>query len=1353
VFRILTENFEEEVDMLNQSIASDNAAGGTSNARWAAQRGTRITSDGTLRRLFFVGIALIAFCSVRAFAQMDEGAIIGTVTDTTGAVIPNAQVTLTNTGTGLVLKAKTNASGDYFFAPIKTGTYTVSVSAPNFETAEQTNVVVHVTDRLSIPFKLVPGKVSETVTVNSIAPLMQTQTAETAVDINSQFLNDAPLANRNWVFIAQEAPGVTPFVGRGSGNGDFSSNGQHAEQNNYELDGVDDNTVNSDYINGSEYNLAPPPDAIAEFKLETSDYSAEIGRGHAAVMNVTTKSGTNQFHGDVWEYNRNTIFDALNWNSAKGTKVAPFHLNQFGATLGGPIIKNHLFFFGDIQESRYAFAATPSTYSVPTPRERQGDFSELLNPTWTGGSCPTVLYQPNSNTGTYKCSSNNSGGNATAPTGTIQKSGSSQYTYDGIAFAPGQNVFSPGQLDPVAQKILQMYPCPNYAAAGQPNYGKPNGGWSTGNCNSTSDTDMGPTSSNYQTDLAQWSDPIQWDGRLDWNISSRDLATFRIDYQHIINTLTSPLGPVLDGYGGYQGHNESYLSENYMISETHTFSPTLINVFTFGFNYGTDSNLQYNYNTNIAATLGMNGVPVNTGLQEGGLPSVSDGFQTFGTHGNDPAHEGQNVYQILDNVTKVIGNHSLKFGFEANPQRWYSTNASQPLGSYSYSGSFTSVTGLGGPSGNAGADFIAQGYTPSGTLTGTNNMNSASISTFTYTHFVQQYFAGYFQDDWRTTAKLTLNLGVRYEYFTPKREQNGQLANFVWLTGSVTPNGAVGSSELVFPQRDMGQTLDPNLLALLNADHVQVAYTSNPYLSDFPKANWSPRFGAAYQIDNKTVARLGAGVFMGGFEPGGGAANVLNPPFIMNASVPSLPTCTQGNYCESQYAFNNTLEGGLGGFLAAGGIEHYATFPSVSEEDPVMHMPYTIQYNLSVQRAFWQGTTATVSYVGNLGRHLVTGINNPDMPLAVTIGGQQLNGLTPAPHLSGQFWMSWAGASSYNAMQAVVQKHYGNGLSLLGSYTWGHAFDNTTDLLGGDIGSYKQAALIPIKYEWGPSGYDIRERATVDVDYDLPFGVGRPYLSHPGILDEIVGGWRTDMQWWGQTGQPFTVGISRISGWQNANGGLANSAIKVADPYSNHLQPPANYATPITASGLTTGAPSDTAANVCAAKTRTRLRWYNPCAFADPLGVINTSNATAVADLAPYATGYFSYYSPAVGADNALADGAYNTSGGTSSLGTAAPYVTGYAAAAPFFGSPKNSVSGPGNWRLNASLFKDFRTFHEQYLEFRVDAFNVLNHPSFGNPGGNTNIGANSVALTGPGSNQTNTIDARFLQFSAKYDF
>lgn len=1320
---------------------------------------TQIRGTSRFRRLLsiagFLAVLLMTATAHRAFAQADQGAIIGTVLDSTGAAIPGAQVTLTETETGLVLTAKTNASGNYFFAPIKTGNYSVRAVAPGFEATMENNIVVHVTDRLNIPLKLTPGKVNETVTVSSVAPLLQTQTAETAVDVSSKFLNDAPLANRNWIFIAQEAPGVTPFVGRGAGNGDFSSDGQDEEQNNYMLDGVDNNTVNSDYINGSSYSLAPPPDAIAEFKMETNDYSAEIGRGHGAVINATTKSGTNSFHGDAWEYVRNTALDALVWNQAPGSVPANFHMNQFGATLGGPILHNHLFFFGDFQDSRFVTAASPTIMSVPTARERQGDFSELLTPDLNNSTCPTVLFVPNQNTGAYKCS----GGTVTTPpSGNVQQynaPGSQQITQGGYTFAAGQNVYSPAQLDPVAINLMKQYPCPNYAPAGTANFGKANGGWSTGNCNSSSDTDTGVTYNNYQVNIPATSDPIQWDGKLDWNISALDLATFRYDYQHIINTNGAPLGPIMDGTNGYGGHNQTYLSENAMFSETHTFSPTLINEFRFGFNFGNDANLQYNYNTPESANLGMGGVPFAGDPQNGGLPSVTiSGLQGFGTHGNDPAHEGYDIYEILDNVTKVIGNHSLRFGFEDMPMRFYSTAVPNSRGSYSFNGTYTGVSGQ-GPTGSGLADFAALGTAPGGGYTNTDNMASGGLSTFTVNNYLHKYFAGYIQDDWKVTHKLTVNLGLRYEYFTPQLEMGDQWANYERLTGAMTPNGPVGSAALVMPISQQSHQLAAGLSAILNADHVQVEYTSNRYISNFPKANWSPRLGASYQVDNKTVARIGAGVFFGAIEPGGGASAIQSAPYLMNGSLQTLPSCTEGSYCESQQAFNNTLEGGLGQIAANGGIGNFTSFPQFMEQDPVVHTPYTINYNLSVQRAITPTTTATVGYVGSQGRHLVTGIS-PDMAMAITIGGQQGNGLEPAPHLTGAAWETWEAESTYNALQATVQKHYGNGLSFLASYTWAHALDDQVDLLGGNLGGYKQEQLIPMQYERSNSGYDIRHRLVINADYDLPFGVGRQFVNRPGILDKIVGGWKTDMEWWGQTGEPFTVGISHIGGYGNANGGISNNAYKIANPFSNNLQAPnptSGSSSPLVQSGMTTGTPSNNTANVCAAQTRTRARWFNPCAFADPIGVSTANNATAASLLAPYETGTFSYYSPAVGADSALANGAYNTNGtANANFPNGVPYVTGYAAALPFFGSPKNMVAGPGNWKLNASLFKDFKTFHEQYLEFRADSFNVLNHPSLSGGSGSTNTGS-GAQITGPGSTQTNTIDARFFQISGKYVF
>jgi hypothetical protein len=1314
----------------------------------------------TLKALCLVGLLVTVFKGTPASAQTDQGAIVGVVTDSTGAVIPNADVTLTAVDTGLVLKTKSNGSGNYFFAPIKVGSYTVSASAANFQTTVEQNVVVHVQDRLNIPLELKPGKASETITVTSVAPLMQTQTAETALDIDSQFLNDAPLENRNWVFIAQEAPGSTPYVGRGAGNGDFSSNGEHEEQNNFMLDGVDNNVVDTDYINGSSYNVAPPPDAISEFKLETSDYSAEIGRGHGAVLNATTKSGTNAIHGDLWEYNRNTIFDAQVWNQNPSSPAPAFHLNQFGATLGAPIIKNHLFFFGDVQESRYANGASPAILSVPTARERQGDFSELLTPALVNNTCPQVLFQPNVDTGNYTCS----GGHVTVgPSGSPQQYGSSVTTGAGYTFAAGQNVFNPATLDTVAQTILKEYPCPNNVPSGTTVTGSNSGKWQTGNCNTETSPDYGPVYNNYVYDLPSWSDPIQWDGRLDWNISSKDLAYVVYHYQHVINTFDAPLGPVLDGTGSNQGHNQSYLSESFDLSETHTFSPTLINEFRFGYNYGIYANLQYNAGNNISASLGLGGVPFSEGPLNGGLPAVTiGGIQAFGAHGNDPSLEGMDIYQIIDNVTKVVGNHSLKMGFEFMPIRFHDTAVPSPRGAYTFNGMYTQVTGQSN-TGNGVADFIAQGHAPGGGLTGTDNMQTGSISTFAYQNFEYGYIAGYLQDDWKLSHKLTMNLGLRYEYYAPQEEMSDHWNNMIPETGYMTSNGAVGSSIYLFPASQQSLTLSPNLVALLAAENVQVEYTPNRRLSSYPKANWSPRFGVSYQIDDKTVARLGAGIFMGGFEPGGGVGLTQGTPYVTSATLPTLPSCANGAYCASQQSVNNTLEGGLGGFQAAGGIQNYQSSPGMETRDTTMHMPYTMNFNMSVQRAFWKGTTATVGYVGSLGRHLVTGTSGANMAMAITTGGQQLNGTTRLPGFTGNGWMQWTAISSYDALQATVQKHYGNGLSFVGTYTWAHAFDNETDLLGGDIGGYKQAQLIPIRYEYGQSGYDIRERAVINFDYDLPFGVGREFVNRPGLLDRIVGGWKTDMEWWGQTGQPFTVGISRNgtdqygNGYGNVNGGISNNAIKIGNPFSTSLPVP-SQTNPATASGISNCPNSAEAGHAL----RTRQVWYNNCAFIDPPG-----DTAAAYTLAPAETGAFSYYTPPVGNDPAYYDGIYGPSGiaGSATIGqngkaasgsnppVPAPYISTFAGVVPYFGNRKNDISGPGNWRLNASLFKDFRTIREQYLEFRADAFNVLNHPSWGGVGNTGTNPGSGAQITGPMSQQTNTIDARTFQLSGKYVF
>ena len=331
-----------------------------------------------------------------AFGQVDQGAITGVVTDSTGAVIPGADVSLTASDTGLMLHVKSNQSGNYTFSPVKIGNYTVSVSVKGFQTLTRQNLHVDAQQRLEANLRLTPGEVSQTVTVTSAAPLLQTETSAVGQTIDTKTINDTPLNGRNWVYIAQLTAGsvsASANMGstRGSGTGDFVANGQRAEQNNFILDGVDNNTNLVDFLNGSSYNVRPPPDALSEFSLQTSNFSAEFGHSAGAVMSASIKSGTNQIHGDVWEYIRNTDLDAIPWNALT---TPPYHQNQFGATLGFPIWRNKLFYFGDIEANRIAIS-NPNITTVPTPLMRPGDFSELLNTNLTD-SQPLTLYQPNS---------------------------------------------------------------------------------------------------------------------------------------------------------------------------------------------------------------------------------------------------------------------------------------------------------------------------------------------------------------------------------------------------------------------------------------------------------------------------------------------------------------------------------------------------------------------------------------------------------------------------------------------------------------------------------------------------------------------------------------------------------------------------------------------------------------------------------------------------------------------------------------------------------------------------------------------------------------------------------------------
>jgi hypothetical protein len=1190
------------------------------------RRWTRKNATGAV---FVIAVLAMVLPAKTSFAQADQGAITGVVLDSSGAVIPNAQVTVTNTDTGLTLQTKASTSGVYVVSPLKIGNYKVVATSAGFETVSRERLHLDAQQRLNVVMTLRPGSVSDTVTVTDEIPLLQTQQSTIGQVISTETINNTPLNGRNWVYIAQLTAGVAPPFGntRGSGTGDFVANGQRAEQNNFILDGVDNNTNLVDFLNGSSFVMRPPPDALSEFNLQTSTYSAEFGHSAGAVLSASIKSGTNQVHGSLWEYVRNTSLDAKNWNALT---VPVYHQNQFGATLGFPIWKNKLFYFGDVEANRISYSA-PGTYTTPTSLMRQGNFSELLNPALTGAAQPIQLYQPNSGgTQTLACNGQN-------------------------------NVFCPNQINAVAQNILGMYPGAN--------------------------ANNGKTINNLIQNVPTNNNTFQWDQRLDWNISAKDQVYSRYSYIHQTTLNHLPLGPILDG-SGYGGERDSNLAENFMLSETHIFTPSLTNEFRFGYNWGVFGFIQPNANNNtLAASLGLGGVP-NLGPGQGGLPLglfyASNGVpsvnttccggmvsQQWGSVGTSA--ESQNVYQILDNVSKVLGNHSFKFGVSFQALRFFYRYAPSSLGQYSYNGTYTENVSQPNFTGYALADFLA------------NQMNSAAIANAPNINDAQWYDSAYGQDDWKVTPRLTLNLGLRYDYYQPYKENGGLQANFIANPSSL--GVASGSGVYQLPTKAKNVDLGQLFLNTLAKDNVTVQYVDNERLATSQKINFAPRIGFAYQVHPTTVIHGGFGIFYGGLQSQGNTNLGSNFPFSNSANIPA-PSCVANN-CPSLANEGITLETGLVA-KTNGGLQNFVSNPGFHAIDPNIKTPYTLNYSLSLQQALSSNLVATISYVGNSSRHLSL-YYDPNTIRGLYAPGTNTQQFQPFPDLGGMGTIHFGGVSTYNSLQAKMEKRYSHGLSFLATYTWAHAMDDTSDAggLSAGIGNRNQA-LLPFISEYTNSAYDVRNRVTVNGNYQLPFGKGRAHVNQSRWADLAIGGWSTSLTFAAQSGTPFTVSPNN----SGPAGGSAR-AIRLSDPFGTISTP-------------TCQAPS---------KVRTKDNWYNPCAFGNPI------DGTTIAPVGQ-------------------APGPNQVAGP----------VTDMATVIALLGGKSNQIYGPGYYGLNMSVFKNFTTWHEQYLQFRADGFNVLNHPTLNNPS-TTNNNPNGGEITGPKFFQNNTPDARFFQLSLKYAF
>ena len=1249
----------------------------TRNAILCVLRSTRLALA-----FLFVLVATAGY----ARAQVDEGSIFGTVTDSTGAVVPNASVTVTNTDVGLTLKGTTNSGGEFTFSPVRIGHYSLSVTAPGFSKTTQQNLTVDIAQHLQVPVLLKAGATSDTVEVTTAPPVLQTEESSVGQVVEEKTINDLPLNGRNFTFLAQLAAGVQSSQADTRGNaasGAFSANGLRPAQNNYLLDGIDNNSNAVDFLNGTNYAVLPPLDAISEFKVQTADFSAEFGRSAGAVLNATTKSGTNSLHGAVWEFFRNDKLDASDFFD---TKKSELRQNQFGASIGGRIIRDKLFYFGDYEGLRRVQGSTQAG-AVPTLNEVNSNFTNLsdliTNQSGTqtdflGRVVPLGTVQDPATTRPVTAGSVDSVSGLTATT--------SGYVRDPFGTCPastttftlaacGLNTIPGGRIDPTALKLLALYPKPN----------------STG-------------TQNYKVNPGIYEHRNAFDVRVDANISSKDQLFARFSFVDDPEFIPGIFGGIADG-GGFQQGLQSLKSSQSVVGYTHIFTPTTVNVLHIGLNHLHTTRYGPEGGTNgIPAQYGINGIPQFS--ENGGLPSIGiGGLQTLGSNAFLPSDEISQTLQISDDFTKIYKSHSFKAGIESQQVKFSTLQPGYSRGNFDYNGNYTDIpTKNNGGTGLAQFLILPEATTVANGLSYSGGSDSVNASNVNKTYDYRRYMALYAQDDYKVTSKLTLNLGIRWDYFTPISETNGGQANFV---PSGPPNGT--PTFLIPASGKDDRALSTSFTTLLAKDGIKLESTDQfgQGLVQTQKNNFAPRVGFAYSIDPKLVVRGGFGISYNAFENQGYGPNIgENYPFVFNFSYAGQTNGTNiGQQGVSPISYNTPWAGcttaGPGNTATiSSGLSCVAFTPTAVNAAGLgleglqfnYTTPRTYSANFTTQYSLTRTLSIQAAYVFTRGQNLQTGVGSNQVTALLPQGSNTTGGgpgSIPFPDFSpGASYQATIGESNYNGLQTKLEMLPSHGLSFLLTYTYAKTLSDALDLLnGGSLGGFRAPAVPGLgpMFDYGPADFDIRQVVHFSGGYDLPFGTNKQFLT--GVskpVNALVGGWSANWIVDLQGGQPITLGCPT-----GTTAGTGCNAIRVAgqDP---KLKITGN---------------------------QSALRWFNnPAAFNQPC---------------------------ALGASGPIA----NSPAGCVPL-------TGSAA----LGDSQGTTVGPGFHRVDFSLFKNIPINDRFRMQFRSEFFNILNHPNFNAPnfGGNGVVSiANSGNFTNPnfgliGSTRDNPYDQRQIQFALK---
>ena len=1097
--------------------------------------------------------ALAVFFHSSAFGQT-FGQITGHVTDASGASVPQATITLTNTGTNGVRTTTTTDAGDYNFPSVPPATYSLRVEHPGFKAGLSTGVTVEVQQSVRLDFALQLGQRSESVEVSAAADLLQSENSTVGTVIGNRPIEELPLNGRQYLNLVALAPNtntLSPPSGQaGSRQGGDRANqsisvaGQRIMFDYFTLDGV-----NNTDPNFNTYVVLPSIDALQEFKVQTGVYPAQFGH-EATQINVLTKSGGNSYHGALFEFLRNDVMDALPYSfTSKPQSKQPFKWNDFGFELDGPIRipklfngRDKLFFMANYEAFRRR-QNFQSIYTVPTAAMFTGDFSA------TG----KVIYDPTTK-------------------------------------LPFQNDRIPAnRLDPVSAKLLSYFPAANVPGAGlSNNYVR---------------SDSAPVNRDgfvLRMDYVE-SSKSQWSGRYSWGSENQSTQGLTLDGSKIII--------------GY---------EQYMGSNTRTFSPTLVNEARFGYTRFFNSIGTFlAFQTDVVSSLGIpnfSGGPAVTW----GIPNITlTNYTSIGDSTDGPYENSNNNLQFLDNLSWIKGKHAFTFGGEYMRQNYNQVGNQFSRGQFTFQPNATQSPAKTG--GDSFAEF----------LLGDLYQSEAAVQIASAT-FQRNNFAGWIDDTWKVTPKLTLSLGLRYELTPPFYDTANNLFT-VNLPHILNFSNAPLNTYPSFVRQ--GTCTNPYAGIAIRWPQIATSCSNGSLSKQLLKTEWddfAPRVGVAYSPNSKWVVRMGYGFFYN--------QDIGNAVFDMARNI-------AGRFRVNSSLGNPTLFWS-NAVTAGNGVTASVTNP-YSYVDAYSHRtPYTMEYLANVQRQLGKDYVVEFGYLGSVSHHLY-GFQNANESIPGTSGTAISR--TPFPTFGVIQLVADSFNANYNAGSVKLTKRFGEGLSFITSYTYSKSIDNSSgirpqgyDELFGQNGDC-------LACDRGLSAFDVRNRFVTSFIYDLPVGRGRKVDVQNTLVNGVIGGWQVGGIWTVQGGLPQTITLGGVDRSGTGNGYDRPNATGISPYLSNP----------------------------------TTSLWFNPAAFVEQ---------------------------PA---------GNFGTVG-------------------------RNTVVGPGIFALDFDAHKEFHMFYSEHhvLQFRIEAFNVLNHPVWANPNGNI-LAPGFGTITGTASG----VPMRQLQVALKYNF